>query len=406
MKLTKKERNLLIVFLALLYIFVLYNFVLKPNIPKIQDTKALIANTQARLDQLEEDYNNLPSFKQEIEINETTDKWLGEYLMDGASLADSIEFIDSLAKTLDFKFTGISLGTPTEVLDDETKNPVCYAFPINFGIVSTYDELNEIIEFCEGSSKKVKVTGLEIKNLREGSIIHNTADESQEENQNAGNNENAKANADQKLDINMDIAMFSINKENAQGVYNYSRSKFKEYNSYDGTPIFIDEEDSLPDYIEENEHSDDNDLEISQNNADFVLSARGILYAGDNFTTYSRFNPTKRIQMPLSRKLNVELSINNQGYTIKSTDDRGVVNTVSGNVSDKNFSFYIESMIDDNVPEDKDLYIDVKIINDSSHSIYVKVNQTSNRLRLMDRSGNVISVRSEGEKVVKIWLAD
>lgn len=166
MKLTKKEKNLLIIFLVFLYIFVLYSFVLKPTIPKIQETKELIADAQARLDQLEEDYKNLPSFKQEIEINKTTDKWLSEYLMDGASLADSIEFVDSLAKTMDFKFTDISLGAPKAVQDDETKQDICYAFPIEFGIVCTYDELNEIIEFCEGSSKKVKVTGVEIETNR------------------------------------------------------------------------------------------------------------------------------------------------------------------------------------------------------------------------------------------------
>lgn len=395
MKLNKKERNLLIVFLALLYIFVLYNFVLKPNIPKIQETKELIADAQARLDQLEEDYKNLPSFKQEIEINKTTDKWLSEYLMDGASLADSIEFVDSLAKTMDFKFTDISLGAPKAVQDDETKQDICYAFPIEFGIVCTYDELNEIIEFCEGSSKKVKVTGVEIETQQDS--------ESPINNENLEDEDVKAANANEELDIDLRIVMFSLNKDNAQGIYNYSRSKFKEYNSYDGTPIFIKEDDSLPEYIEDDDALEDESLDITQDTADFVLITRGILYAGDNFATYSRFNPTRRIQQPLSRKMNVEVNINNNTYTIITTDDRGIMSTVTGDVADRDFTFYIESIIDNNVSEDKDLYVDVKVVNDSSHTIHVKLNQKGNRLRLMDRSGNIISIKSDREKVIRVW---
>jgi hypothetical protein len=373
---------------------VLYSFVLKPTIPKIQETKELIADAQARLDQLEEDYKNLPSFKQEIEINKTTDKWLSEYLMDGASLADSIEFVDSLAKTMDFKFTDISLGAPKAVQDDETKQDICYAFPIEFGIVCTYDELNEIIEFCEGSSKKVKVTGVEIETQQDS--------ESPINNENLEDEDVKAANANEELDIDLRIVMFSLNKDNAQGIYNYSRSKFKEYNSYDGTPIFIKEDDRLPEYIEDDDALEDESLDITQDTADFVLITRGILYAGDNFATYSRFNPTRRIQQPLSRKMNVEVNINNNTYTIITTDDRGIMSTVTGDVADRDFTFYIESIIDNNVSEDKDLYVDVKVVNDSSHTIHVKLNQKGNRLRLMDRSGNIISIKSDREKVIRV----
>lgn len=197
--------------------------------------------------------------------------------------------------------------------------------------------------------------------------------------------------------------MFSLNKDNAQGIYNYSRSKFKEYNSYDGTPIFIKEDDSLPEYIEDDDALEDESLDITQDTADFVLITRGILYAGDNFATYSRFNPTRRIQQPLSRKMNVEVNINNNTYTIITTDDRGIMSTVTGDVADRDFTFYIESIIDNNVSEDKDLYVDVKVVNDSSHTIHVKLNQKGNRLRLMDRSGNIISVKSDREKVIRVW---
>ena len=72
---TEQEEKNVDNFLVFLYIFVLYSFVLSPQYLKYE-TKELIADAQARLDQLEEDYKNLPSFKQEIEINKTTDKWL------------------------------------------------------------------------------------------------------------------------------------------------------------------------------------------------------------------------------------------------------------------------------------------------------------------------------------------
>lgn len=391
MKFSKKEKTMLVVFLALLYIFVLYNYVLKPSIPKIQDMKAQISDAQARLDQLNEDYNNLPSYKQEIEINKVTDQRLGEYLMNDANLADSIEFVDSLAKTMDSKFSEIVLSAPKEVKEDTY---TCYVFPVEFELVCTYDELNEIIKFCEGGSKKVKVTGLEIA----VPVSEDMQKSPDQEMQQLGNN---TSNKQDDLNIKMGISFFSLNKDDADGIYNYSRSRFKEYNSYDGKPIFIEEEDALPDIIEE-VNADEDSSEFTQDTADFVVMARGILNAGDNFLTYSHFNSSRRIQQPLSRKMNVELSLNDQTYKITTTDDRGIVKTVSGNVADRDYTFYMESLINDDTPEDKDMFVDVKIINDSSHSVYVKVNQTGNRLKLMDRSGNIISVKSDGEKVVRI----
>ena len=78
------------------------------------------------------------------------------------------------------------------------------------------------------------------------------------------------------------------------------------------------------------------------------------------------------------------------------------MSTVTGDVADRDFTFYIESIIDNNVSEDKDLYVDVKVVNDSSHTIHVKLNQKGNRLRLMDRSGNIISIKSDREKVIRV----
>jgi Tfp pilus assembly protein PilO len=159
MKLSKKEKSLLIVFAVLVYAFVFTKFVLMSSIPRIKEAQNRIEAAKEQLSALEKDYNNIDEYKKMIEENRVIDERLGEYLMNSAGISDSIEFIENLALLIGTSLKSVSLGTPQQLIEGET---AYYAFPISFNTVLSEEGLNELIRFCEGGSKKVTVRQLTI----------------------------------------------------------------------------------------------------------------------------------------------------------------------------------------------------------------------------------------------------
>jgi hypothetical protein len=135
MKLSKKEKSLLIVFAVLVYAFVFTKFVLMSSIPRIKEAQNRIEAAKEQLSALEKDYNNIDEYKKMIEENRVIDERLGEYLMNSAGISDSIEFIENLALLIGTSLKSVSLGTPQQLIEGET---AYYAFPISFNTVNYY----------------------------------------------------------------------------------------------------------------------------------------------------------------------------------------------------------------------------------------------------------------------------
>lgn len=381
MAIKKNEKKLLIIFGLMVYILVLIKFVLLPAIPKIKQGNQRLEDIKAQKAALEADYRNLENYKIELESNITIDERLGEYLMNNAGLSDSIEFIEKLALMMGTEISNISLGQPSEISADGVKY---YGFPVKFSANMTYSELKELMKYCEGGSKKVRVDSFNIK--PDSSVNEETTQDSQ------------------TFDSSLSLVFYSMDKNAADKLFQFSRSMLQGFERNDGTPIFVKEdatlpEVDLPDKISYSEDKKPSGSVITSDNADFIFFHRGYLYGGYNFETYAKFNSTERIQETIAGTIDVLLTLDNKTYTIESVDYTGRTNRVTGDIPDKNFTMHIESDINTNVKENENLQLNIKIQNNSDKTIRIKMEQTGNRVKLMDRDGNDITGKNEKEKV-------
>ncbi|NLX76704.1 MAG: hypothetical protein GXZ01_04920 [Clostridiaceae bacterium] len=390
MTLTKKEKILIAVLLVLVYIFVFVKFVLLSSIPKIKLVHERIKMAQVQLDALERDYQNIENFKRQIKENEVIDERLGEYLMDNAGMSDSVIFVENLALLMGSKLKGISLGAPKQVVQENT---VYYAFPVRFSTVLPEEGLNELIEYIEGGSRKVTVSTLSLKltdeeNAREYGI--------------------SKSN-DQLFDINIGLEFYSLDKDAADSLAKFTRAAIKRFIEDNELPVFIEElketDNILPSEPVKvsdtgNTQSKNTSGEITLRNADFKIFHSGYLFGGYNFETYSEFNRSERIRSHISVPVDVTLTLGKTQYTIESVDGHGYTDMLTGNLTtDRDFTLFIESNISTEVKENENLWVNLYIRNDSGKRLIVRLEQTGNRVKIMDRSGNIIDGKNEKEKV-------
>lgn len=379
MTLTKKEKLLILILAILVYIFAFVKFVLMTNLPKIKETKVTLQQTKEQLDKLEADYQNLETFKADIKTKTVVNERLGDYLMDNASLSDSISFVENLALMMGSELKSISLGTPAEIKQGES---VYYGFPVKFNTVFTYDNFQKIIEYCEGASRKVRVASFSIQ-------------------------PDDKSNDDNLFNVTMQLVFYSLDKDAADKMFQFSRSTFNQFRTDEGLPVFIKEDDELPATPEPAKPKGTESqtavkpetVEISRDTADFIFFHRGYLYGGYNFETYSAFNPDERVQETVTGRMEVTLKITDKSYLFSSVDENGKAYEVSGSVPDRNYTFYLESNLNPNVKANENLYVNLKIRNESGNSIRVKIDQSGGRLKLMDRNGKEIKGESKEEKV-------
>ena len=383
MKLTNKEKTLLIVLIVMVYAFISVKFVFMPSLPKMKDAKNRIETAQIQLDALEEDYRNIKQYKDKIKQNEVINDRLSSYITNSASISDSIHFVENLAVLMGTSLQSISLGSPQQNVEG---GATYYAFPVNFSTILTEDGLDELIKYCEGGSKKVT-----IKHLTIDPASKTSARES-----------NIFKSGKQHFELNIGLLFYSMDEGTANTFLKSTRAAFERFINDNDIPIFVEDAEELPNTPTQttqvsNTGSSDF-LDISYMNADFIVFHRGYLFGGHNFETFSRF-AQKRIQVTVDDPMDVTLNLGKTQYTIDCIDGDAHTYSLTGNLEDRDYTLYIQSQINTQTKENEELWLNIKIINDSGHSIHAMMEQTGDRVKIFDRDGNAIEGKSDTEKV-------
>lgn len=382
MAIKKNEIKMLIILCIFVFGFVFVKFVLLTSIPDIKAAKIRLEEVKAQKAALEEDYRNLDNYNAALSARKTVNERLSEYLMDNASYSDSIEFVEKLALMMGTEIENVSIGRPSEIT--EKNGNKYYGFPVNFSAKMPYGDLEELLKYCEGGSQKIRVNSFNIS-PEENIDMQSSSDE-------------------QAFNSSISLVFYSLDKDVANKLFQFSRSKLQEFKNNEGMPIFIKEDAKLPDAdlpqkVGLAQEKKTPDSMITRDNADFLVYHKGYLYGGSNFETFASFNLTKRIHDTLSGKIEVLLTIDDQSYTIETLDYRGKEGRITGSIPNRNLTMYIQSNIDNSVKEDENLWLDIKVQNNSDKTIRVHINQKGNRIKLMDRDGNEITTKNEKEKV-------
>jgi len=382
MAIKKNEIKMLIILCILVFGFVFVKFVLLTSIPDIKAAKIRLEEVKAQKAALDEDYRNLDNYNAALAARKTVNERLGEYLMDNAGFSDSIEFVEKLALMIGTEIEKVSLGRPSEIT--EKNGNKYYGFPINFSAKMPYGDLEELLKYCEGGSQKIRVDSFNI---------------SPEE------NINMQSSSDKQVfNSSISLVFYSLDKDTANKLFQFSRSRLQEFKDSDGMPIFIKEDAKLPNVdlpqkVSLAQEKKTSESLITMDNADFIVFHRGYLYGGYNFETYASFNSEKTIRETTAGKIDVLLILDSNSYTINTVDENGTPAKITGNIPNRNFTMYIQSNINNDVKENKNLQVDLRVQNNSNKTIRVHIEQKGDRIRLMDRDGNDITTSNEKEKV-------
>ena len=368
MTLNKKEKIMILVLIGLVYAFAFVKLVIIDSLPKIKTTQTRLSDVKAQKEALDAEYLNINAYKTEAKAKEVVEERLGDYLMENADISDSILFVESLAVLLNTELQSISVGAPQQLSSGGMQY---YGFPVSFSAQFSYGGFQEIIRYCEGGAKKVCITNFSLTPAQGGN---------------------------DRYVVNLSLVFYSINRESADKLYEFSRSRFKEFTDREGAPIFV-EDDTKPQENSPVKVSSQNSGSISIDNADFFILHRGYLYGGENFQAYSSFNVSQRSRITTKEKVDVILTLEGTEYTIESMDSQGKKETLRGTIPERALTLYIMSDLDPKVKENEKLQVNITIKNDSSQGIRVKIDETGGRMKLMDRDGTEIKAKSDKEKV-------
>jgi len=392
MAINKKEKKLIIILGVLVYLFAFVKFVVMSSVPKISEAGVRLEEAKERKRALDRDLKNLAAYQAELDTKTIINERLGAYLMDSAVLADSIVFVEKLAMLMDTAVERVSLGQPAEMT--EKGGTKYYGFPVGFDACMPYEKLKEILRYCEGGAKKVRVDGFTIKPATDEQLSKSAG---------------KAPDGEQLFSVSMKLVFYSLDKNAANDLARFSRSRYQEFKGRDGMPIFIEDDADLSDDdlpkrqtavpSEKPESAADSAGKITRGNADFIVFSRGYLYAGYNFETYASFNSKERIRRKTAGKMDVLLALDNESYTIQSTDAEGNTQSVSGSLPDRNLTLHVKSDIDDRVKENEGLQVNVTVRNNTGRSIRVQVDKLADRVKLLDRDGNEIQTKNDREKV-------
>jgi hypothetical protein len=263
---SKREKILVLILGSAIYIFIFIKFILMSAMPDITSAMLEIGSLSNQKAALDNDVANIEMLKENLHMKELGNQRLDNYLLDSASITDSLEYIQKLAvfigkdirsvnigkpepKTAAASNTGtqaqtasnstpgtnaaatdtivssnaasngneatvntsadagspiVATGTPAVAPNNET---AYYEFDIAFSCTLNFEEVNELAKFIEGGSQKVRIKEMAITSVS-GNSVNGTADPG--DTSVSGDDSNTNTTSSDLYNCNMKIAFYVI----------------------------------------------------------------------------------------------------------------------------------------------------------------------------------------------------
>ncbi len=374
MNIGKREIALLSVLGVLLYGLIFYKFIYANAKPEITAKKAEIEAAQKQKDALDNDLANIESKRLELRAKSLNNERLQEYLLENGNLTDGVEYVAKLASMMP-KISGISINAPSQKTDN---GKTFYEMAISFNCKSSYLEAMELVRFFELSTTKVRVSKFTMQPVKADAKDSTTK---------------GAINVNQLFDLNFTINIYSINAQAADKLTEYSRHKFTSYIGEEGV-VFI------PNTKVNNARSEVAVAKTSSatskapekaDTVNYVIDIKEYSYlvGGENLEIFGGDGAGKTIRVKTKKSHDITISLANNAYVIDSVDEYGNPDSIFGTIPGPSMGISVEADIP-NLNENKDIKLNIKIVNDSSSNIKLKLYDKQNKVNIIDRNGGAI----------------
>lgn len=407
MKFGKREGFLLTILCIALYAFIFVKFIYSGYIPQIEEIQEKIEQKTVEKETLDRDLKNIDTLKNNLNIKTVRNERLEEYLMNDANVSDSIDYIDKLTKFFQKNVSDVSIKAPVEKTvsakeaqdsknkDSKDNNNIFYEFQISFNTKMTYDEAMNLVDYVEGGTKKVKIAKFAL--LPAEKEAAGTA--------NGATNNIVSNNNPNNFKVEMTVSLYALNPGNINKIYEYSRQRFNSYDSNDGI-IIVPKSNTTP---SNNINVPNVSTNIPTNNntkvaqaaipRDIDLSVKSFMAAGPNFYAHGVGGYNNFAKFKTKGTSDVQLNIHETRYDIKIVNSENETYKLEGKLPNRDIHFYVSVGFPTTIVENKNLGANIKIVNNSGKKINIHLDDKSKRARITDRSGSVILLSSEQEKV-------
>ncbi|ADU74176.1 hypothetical protein M972_111161 [Acetivibrio thermocellus AD2] len=423
----KGKIALLIVLLLVLYGVIYYQFIWTPKFSlDIEDINSKIETAQKQKQKLDNDLANIETLKRNLEMKTVQNERLETYLLNDSNVSDGFEYIEKLGKLFKNKLYNVKVKRPAEKKignsKDDKNAQSYYEIQIDFDATMTYREIMELVDYLEGGTRKVKITKFEVsplgnKQANATPTPQNTAEPQTESDEQNAQNALAKAIFDpnEVLDLGMTVCMYSMNRENADKIYDFSRQNFQRY--FEGDQVFFDDTGVALNSGEDSENisaggsggasggssgSGTDTVAVTGNakpfGGDLGIYMQSFLTGGQNFYTYDNTtNKTINFRTKITPK--VTMTFNGDTVDINVVGNAGNTYDMTGHVPKDTVEMHIVLNYNLTPIENKDLGVNVQIINNTDKQININLYDKVRRAKITDRNGNSIYKSSSVEKV-------
>jgi hypothetical protein len=434
MTLGKKEVKLLIVLGLVVYAFLFYMIFVNNYIPEINEVNAKLSEAQAKEKALKDDLANIEQKKSDLNSKDIIGERMGNYLLEKGDVTDCIEYMEKLDRLIGKKLKDASISAPKEITltgttsnnnsssnsSDEnlmansdtnqtssgSVNSKYYEMSIDFKADLAYNEIWELLNYIEGASRKVHVTRFSLRPNKEAAGsggVQNSAAKPTPVPTPVPGQQNGTVPIGPKYQVDMTINIYAQDLSEADKVYNFNRNKFNNFNESSGINFTIAQAYTSPNNPIIGNTQQGSQITVAQQttsvtDVDFAIEENGFLTAGDNLVIRGINGENGVFSYKTGGRTDVSLSLDGSKYKIVINYAIGKSKTLSGRLPNRDLNMVVGAFIPD-IEVNNKIKLNVKITNNTKKKLNIKLNDSLGRVKVTDRSGNVIKGSNDKEKV-------
>jgi len=419
------------------YGFLFYVIFVNNYIPEINEVNAKLSEAQAKEKALKDDLANIEQKKSDLNTKNIIGERMGNYLLDKGDVTDCIEYMEKLDRLIGKKLKDVKINEPKEIAltasqssssssssssDDDlmgdssssttttssgSKSNKYYEMSLDFKVELAYNEIMELLNYVEGASRKVQIAKFDMKPSKDASntaAVQNNAAKQTPAPTPIPGQQNGIVPIGPKYDIQMTIKLYAQDLSEADKVYNFNRNKFNNFNESSGinftiAQAYTNKDGTIIGNIQQGTQISVAQQTTSVTDVDFAIEQDGFLTAGNNLVISGVNGENGVFRYKSAGRTDVSLSLDGSRYKIVVNYATGKSKTLNGNLPNRDLNMTLSAVIPDIEVNDK-IKLNLKITNNTAKKLNIKLTDNLGRVKVTDRSGNVIKGTSGKEKVI------
>lgn len=415
MSIGKREITMIAVLGGIIYLFIGFNFIWLDFFSELDKVNKESTSVTDERDKLAKDIENSSSIQKEMNSKVLLSEKMNDYVADNVNAINCIEYLKKMSENIDGDIRDIKINMP-EILTvgEDSKNSknknnekpkegakTYFGIKVDFEAILKQPEIATLVNYIEGSSRKTSISNFGLTAIG--------ADDRKKEQFEEGTFKikvsfvmYASGNAEKDADY----GKYRLNEYGETSEFPYSATDLQKLKKdlEDATKKGITKETATP--TPEPEVKQTPQKTPSPSGSSDKKTTEGISMnedsyhiAGENLRIYGFNRYSDNIYLKTNQKENIKINFKGMYYTINVSNDSGRLRSIDGSLPLEDIIQLNISVADTKADIDKDLGMNVTIVNESDKKINLKLTDKMGRVYVYDRDQKRIIISNSQENV-------